>query len=324
MKLNNSFTKAFCLGRKAQAEPQVLVQAQAQVRRIFSLGNDASVAQTYFGHYMVIPNFNLDVAIGVFRDGLIEAHTTNVVKDILRPGDKYINVGANFGYYAVLGASLVQEKGKVYAIEANPHVFSYLVKSTFWAGFPHTIDSYCCAAFDQDGQEINITFDPQFWGGGQTNDFKQPIFSQDLGKCMYNGENISFSLDENFKFIPKGLMTSAPTKTAKIDTLLSTVSDVRLMHMDIEGNEPWAVEGAKKLIERSPSIQLILEWDPAWLMLHPSRVEIVRSMWNYFLKDKGYKAFSITPCSINQYPILEELTLDSIYNVVAGDILLRK
>lgn len=147
------------------------------LRRIFSLDAYSSVVQTYFGHYMVLPNFNMDVAIGVFRDGLIEPYTTNVIRHTLRPGDKYVNVGANFGYYAVLGASIVQERGKVYAIEANPHVFPYLVKSTWWAGVPHIVDLYCCAAFDEDAKEINIVFDPQFWGGGQTIDFKQPIFS---------------------------------------------------------------------------------------------------------------------------------------------------
>lgn len=293
-------------------------------RKIFSLDNHSSVVQTYFGHYMVVPNFNMDVAIGVFRDGLIEPYTTNIVRHILRPGDKYLNVGANFGYYAVLGASIVQEKGKVYAIEANSHVFPYLVKSLYWAGVAHIVEPYCCAASDIDGKWVNVTFDPQFWGGGKTIDENQTIFSEDWEKCIYDGENIQYTLDKNFRFTTNGLLTKVSVQTAKIDTILSTVFDIRLLHMDIEGNEPWAIEGAKTLIERSPFIELILEWDPTGMKKDPSRIEVARSMWNYLLKEKSYKAYRICPCSIHEYPLLEELTLESIYNVPHGDILLKK
>ncbi|WTK83170.1 FkbM family methyltransferase [Streptomyces sp. NBC_01511] len=38
----------------------------------------------------------------------------------LRPGDTFVDVGANIGYYSVLAAQLVEARGRVVAIEASP------------------------------------------------------------------------------------------------------------------------------------------------------------------------------------------------------------
>lgn len=45
---------------------------------------------------------------------------TQWLKRRLRPGDTYIDVGANVGYFSLLAAQLVGEKGRVVAIEASP------------------------------------------------------------------------------------------------------------------------------------------------------------------------------------------------------------
>ena len=57
------------------------------------------MVQATWGGWMVVPAFNVDVAIGVVRDGMIEPWTTRLVQELLRPGQTYINAGANFGYY---------------------------------------------------------------------------------------------------------------------------------------------------------------------------------------------------------------------------------
>jgi FkbM family methyltransferase len=58
--------------------------------------------------------------------GVWEPTLTHWVATRLRPGDVFIDVGANIGYFSLLASKCVGEKGKVVAIEASPEIFSRL------------------------------------------------------------------------------------------------------------------------------------------------------------------------------------------------------
>jgi hypothetical protein len=48
------------------------------------------------------------------------------LKEYLQSGDIVIDVGANIGSLTLAASDIVGESGKVYAVEANPKIFSYL------------------------------------------------------------------------------------------------------------------------------------------------------------------------------------------------------
>lgn len=52
--------------------------------------------------------------------GVWEPHMTRWLRGRLGAGDTFVDVGANIGYFAVLGSRLVGAKGRVVAIEASP------------------------------------------------------------------------------------------------------------------------------------------------------------------------------------------------------------
>ncbi|MFD7166872.1 FkbM family methyltransferase [Streptomyces violascens] len=52
--------------------------------------------------------------------GAWEPHMTRWLQSRLRPGDVFVDVGANIGVFAVLGSRLVGSTGRVVAIEASP------------------------------------------------------------------------------------------------------------------------------------------------------------------------------------------------------------
>ncbi|MFD7016379.1 FkbM family methyltransferase [Streptomyces sp. NPDC059928] len=60
--------------------------------------------------------------------GVWEPHMTRWLRGRLRPGDAFIDVGANIGYYSLLASQLVGAGGQVVAIEASPVFHRRLVR----------------------------------------------------------------------------------------------------------------------------------------------------------------------------------------------------
>jgi FkbM family methyltransferase len=58
--------------------------------------------------------------------GVFEHNLTYYTISQLRPGDVYIDIGANVGYYSLLASRLVGSTGKVISVEAAPTTFAML------------------------------------------------------------------------------------------------------------------------------------------------------------------------------------------------------
>ncbi|MEU7578668.1 FkbM family methyltransferase [Streptomyces sp. NPDC041068] len=57
-----------------------------------------------------------------------EPHMTRWLRSRLRPGDVFVDVGANIGVFAVLGSQLVGSTGRVVAVEASPDFHRRLLR----------------------------------------------------------------------------------------------------------------------------------------------------------------------------------------------------
>jgi FkbM family methyltransferase len=62
----------------------------------------------------------------VYYFGVWEPNITAWMKSCLRPGDTFVDVGANIGYYTLLASQLVGPSGRVVAIEASARIFARL------------------------------------------------------------------------------------------------------------------------------------------------------------------------------------------------------
>jgi FkbM family methyltransferase len=58
--------------------------------------------------------------------GVWEPWLTTFVQRRLRRGDTFVDVGANVGYYALVGAAIVGRSGRAVAIEASPSIYASL------------------------------------------------------------------------------------------------------------------------------------------------------------------------------------------------------
>lgn len=95
-----------------------LVDAAASVVRRF--GSNEQVVRLW-----PETNFHVDLRDRIQRQmwcGSYEPHVTRCLNAILRPGDVFVDVGANIGYHSFFAAGVVGEKGKVFSFEPDPGV----------------------------------------------------------------------------------------------------------------------------------------------------------------------------------------------------------
>lgn len=296
-------------------------------RLIQQLYEDELLVQTKRGFYMVVPNWNLDVAIGIVRDGVIEPWTNEVFLSTFSAGDTVVNVGANFGYYSLLAGHKTGASGKVYAVEANPYVYRYLLKGMFWSGLPNIVEPYLCAAVApaMSGKPVRFSFDPQFIGGG--NMFTRSEKATSFSDSHWHGTNMEKVVDNERKFVPKGILTEIETEGRMLDEITKDASEVKSLLIDAEGSESYVIAGAKKMITRSTRLEIVMEWDPATADLVEDRIPFIESMWDFLLDAEGFSPYRICHegfAGIGHMPELARLDRESLYEIPHSDVYLRR
>lgn len=87
-----------------------------------------AVVGTRTGELFVVDTRDL-IQRYLYLFGAWEPHLTGWLRRRLRPGDGFVDVGANIGAFSVLAARLVGAEGRVVAIEASPDLHGSLVRN---------------------------------------------------------------------------------------------------------------------------------------------------------------------------------------------------
>jgi FkbM family methyltransferase len=84
---------------------------------------------TFWGGRMnvVLPE---PVSLFLYRYGYFEKELTTLLLQTLNAGDSFMDVGSHFGYFSLLAAHLVGDRGRVVAFEPTPRTFRLLQSNT--------------------------------------------------------------------------------------------------------------------------------------------------------------------------------------------------
>jgi FkbM family methyltransferase len=172
-----------------------------------------------------------------------EPKTTAYLHQYLRPGGVFADVGANHGYFTILAAGLVGERGLVFAFEPNPPVYERLDTHVHLNGFDHRVVLVREALWDSSGEE---TFFVSQWS-----------------------ENSGIStLTPGRSNLADGGLSPARTirvRTETFDHWLSKngIEHVDLVKIDAEGAEAHVVRGMSDALRagRIDAVVCETEWD---------------------------------------------------------------
>jgi hypothetical protein len=101
----------------------------------FYLGPDAAMTRLLDGHVLLVDPQDESVASHLIAHGYWESWISDVVRRIVGPGDRVLEIGANFGYYTVAMARRVGADGSVVAFEANPQIAALLRRTVVFNGY---------------------------------------------------------------------------------------------------------------------------------------------------------------------------------------------
>lgn len=216
-----------------------------------------AIVSVDLGGAWVHADLRTPLGLGLYRYGFC-AVEARMCAELLRPGDVFVDGGANIGLFTLRGATAVGSTGRVVACEPAPGTMDLLRANVQLNGFS-IIDLHEVALSDSAGTARFTVFE----GGSGLASFAP---QSEEGRAIE--------------------VTVAP-----LDRLTRRFGDrVALVKLDVEGAEAKAIRGAVALIARSAPLFLI-EIEPEHLARQNSSTNDLMDA----LRPHGYEAYAITP-----------------------------
>ena len=112
-------------------------------------GDHTALVATRWGAKMLVDTRDAMVTPWLVLDGLWESHVTDWLQQTLQPGQVFVDVGANIGYFTLLGGMLVGPQGTVVAIEAHPRLAELLQRNVIINGLHGHVTTWQRAAWSE-------------------------------------------------------------------------------------------------------------------------------------------------------------------------------
>jgi FkbM family methyltransferase len=188
--------------------------------------------------------------------GAYEPNESWIIQQVLRDGDTFVDIGANIGYFTLLGSRCVGSYGRVIAFEACPDTASRLAGNLERNNVENVI-VHAVALGDQD-RMVRI---------GR-------IYAQNAGMNTLRCEGRA--------------LESWQVPMRRLDDILEGTESIRLVKMDIEGAELMALRGFERGLRAPDAPDILCEVTDRYLRDLGGCAEDLMQV----MRDCGYSAFA--------------------------------
>lgn len=210
--------------------------------------------RTRYGHRITLRG-NQFLERYIYDWGTWQEFETRLLLACLKPGDVFVDVGANIGHFTLTAARKVGPKGHVYAVEATPPTMDRLKRHVVMNKLTN-VTLCACAVADRTGT-VKI-------GVPQAGNVGANTIRESIG----------------------GEAWDVPCET--LDVVLGGCP-VSVMKIDIEGAELLALKGAKNVLSSPSPPVLILEIYDKWIEELGGKFEELITL----LQQSGYEPYLI-------------------------------
>ena len=211
-----------------------LANAFLQLTEYAFLNSQLPIEVALDGYSVFVASGDADIGRHIAVAQQYEPHVTRILRERLRSGDVFVDVGANIGFFTNLAAHLVGPTGRVVAIEPMDKNLQLIYRSLSRNGYRH-VRVHACAVADS-----------------------EQIVCIGTGAGTSNGQVLNPDLqDEGF----------LRTQTHLLDDLVSDLERLDLVKLDIEGFEPRAWSGFQRALRRHQPL-VLTEFHPHCMRTH--------------------------------------------------------
>tara|TARA_B100000767_G_scaffold271915_2_gene298535 strand:+ start:267 stop:1079 length:813 start_codon:yes stop_codon:yes gene_type:complete len=181
---------------------------------------------------------DIHISKQIIEHGIWESYETSLLLTLLSPGRTFIDVGANMGYYTLIGSLLVGEQGRVVAFEPEQENFTLLEKNILNNKLANVV-------------AVNAGLSDHHADG------KLYLNDKNLGDHqIYQPANNAVSRAEQSIQLLQG-------DDFLLHRLTSPVSRIDVLKVDTQGAEFVVLTGLMPLLKQSlPELKMIVEFTP--------------------------------------------------------------
>ncbi len=210
----------------------------------FQLSDKEIATRIFNGFIMYLDPRDIAVVPHIILEGIWERQITSAWLTMLdKPDSVVLDIGANFGYFAMLAAQVLDKKtARVVLFEANPALLPYIHKtlSVNWLNENTIVEGM--GVSDKTGTAtLNVLED---YTGSSS---------------MHSMEHLDSYLSHKMHLKAEKVVT-VPTITIDEYCKKNKISQIDLIKMDIEGFEAKAYAGMKQMVKNSPEIVMFIEF----------------------------------------------------------------
>jgi FkbM family methyltransferase len=178
------------------------------------------------GHTMVLDDKD---SLRLSINGIYEVEQTNYIKALLKEGDCVIDIGANIGYYALVMAKCVGNRGKVFCFEPDKTNFAILKRNVEANQYTDRVILFNDAVSFESG--------------------KIKLYISETNR----GDHRIYSSDQSREFIE--------INAVRLDEVNEVMNcNIKLIKIDIQGSEMIALSSMRKVIEKNKPILISEFW----------------------------------------------------------------
>ncbi|MDR6857570.1 FkbM family methyltransferase [Variovorax guangxiensis] len=204
--------------------------AFASARRVAVGGEPGEVLVRTSVGYLLCAASDYPLLATLIDVGELEAGTRQLIQRLVRPGETFVDIGANVGMHTLAAASAMQGRGRIVAFEPHPVTHGLLRKSLMLNGFTALAETHQAAVSNHTG--------------------RMPLH---LGST--SGHHSLYPLEGE-----QPAASTVEVPLLRLDDTIAADLPVDLIKIDVEGAELDVLDGAAATIGRNHDIALIVEF----------------------------------------------------------------
>ncbi|WP_156679664.1 FkbM family methyltransferase [Sphingomonas profundi] len=224
------------MGARLERTERLVLRIQKDAERVrlhtaLVLGAERAISLLATGDRIYVDPRDTGCGINLLSEGRYEEDEMRWFRRFLKPGTRMLDIGANYGIYAITAAPYIRPGGRIIAFEPNPHIHGLLSSSIYLNGLIDVIEPRRVGVSDTNG-ELRFEINANSPGGARV------LLPHEEPRSDH-------------------VLTAVPV--VRLDDQLGPDAIVDLVKIDVEGHEENVLRGMQGVIARSPDIKIFIE-----------------------------------------------------------------